>query len=263
MNFNLRNILDSDDAYAILDSSEGAGGTWMSGGCAILAFALNYVFDYDIYVIVDEYKKVQHFLNKSHDNKFIDYRGQFSNLKFINGWKKYERLYGEYKLVRWNNYKKYTGGIPIDLDASKKLSRMIQDNIDKSTISLVVENTKHRIKKLIRESNESTYYISTGDLSGFYTLRTKFPETIYRKDQLGRVSDSYVVIRDYFICNLSTDREKAISKAFEKLENIWISISILKTSKEEMRSQSIGQYFKPGNIKVFQLWRFLIKISNI
>ena len=56
------------------------------------------------------------------------------------------------------------------------------------------------------------YYISTGDLNGFYTLRHTFTETCYSRTENGGV-ESFPVERDWYIRNLSTDREEAIEKA--------------------------------------------------
>lgn len=64
------------------------------------------------------------------------------------------------------------------------------------------------------------YYISTGDLNGFYTLKHKFDETIYVRsegyEQSGAV-EAQVVERDQFIKNLSTDRDQALVAA-----NAWL-----------------------------------------
>jgi len=64
------------------------------------------------------------------------------------------------------------------------------------------------------------YYISTGDLNGFYTLKHKFDEVIYFRsegyEQSGAV-ESQVVERDQFIKNLSTDKDQALVSA-----NAWL-----------------------------------------
>lgn len=64
------------------------------------------------------------------------------------------------------------------------------------------------------------YYISTGDLNGFYTLKHKFDEVIYVRsegyEQSGAV-ESQVVERDQFIKNLSTDKDQALVSA-----NAWL-----------------------------------------
>jgi len=55
------------------------------------------------------------------------------------------------------------------------------------------------------------YYISTGDLNGFYTLKHTFTETCYTQSEAG--IEAYAVERDWFIKNLSTDRDKALAAA--------------------------------------------------
>lgn len=55
--------------------------------------------------------------------------------------------------------------------------------------------------------NKPLYFISTGAQNCFYTLRYKWTE----------VCGARTVVRDYFIKNLSTDRDEAIAKAKEYL----------------------------------------------
>ncbi len=60
------------------------------------------------------------------------------------------------------------------------------------------------------------YYISTGELNGFYTLKHRFDETCYARsanyNSTGEV-ESYIAERDWFVKNLSTNREKALAAA--------------------------------------------------
>lgn len=58
----------------------------------------------------------------------------------------------------------------------------------------------------------ANYYISTGALECFYTLRKTFTEVVYSKDEAGNVEGRQVV-RDYYVQNLSTDKAEAIAKA--------------------------------------------------
>jgi hypothetical protein len=64
------------------------------------------------------------------------------------------------------------------------------------------------------------YYISTGDLNGFYTLKHRFDETIYVRsegyEQTGAV-EAQIAERDQFIKNLSTDKDQALVAA-----NAWL-----------------------------------------
>jgi hypothetical protein len=61
--------------------------------------------------------------------------------------------------------------------------------------------------------DDRRYYISTGDLAGFYTLRYRFDEQYAVSSGDGRPPEIGIRERDYYICNLSTDREEAIRKA--------------------------------------------------
>tara|TARA_B100000700_G_C14821706_1_gene750271 strand:- start:43 stop:810 length:768 start_codon:yes stop_codon:yes gene_type:complete len=56
---------------------------------------------------------------------------------------------------------------------------------------------------------ERIYYIGTGDQTKMYTLRTQYQDFI--STHTGRVP----IIRDYYLQNLSTDAEKAVSRAKE------------------------------------------------
>jgi len=59
------------------------------------------------------------------------------------------------------------------------------------------------------------HYVSTGDLKGFYTLRVRYNELVYgAQDEHGNV-ESYPVERDYFVQNLSTDKQRAFAKIKE------------------------------------------------
>lgn len=64
------------------------------------------------------------------------------------------------------------------------------------------------------------YYISTGDLNGFYTLKHRFDEVIYVRsegyEQTGAV-EAQIAERDQFIKNLSTDKDQALVAA-----NAWL-----------------------------------------
>jgi hypothetical protein len=60
------------------------------------------------------------------------------------------------------------------------------------------------------------YYISTGDLNGFYTLKHRFDEIVYVRSEgyesTGAV-EATLVERDHFIKNLSTDKDQALVSA--------------------------------------------------
>jgi hypothetical protein len=60
------------------------------------------------------------------------------------------------------------------------------------------------------------YYISTGDLNGFYTLKHRFDEIVYVRSEgyesTGAV-EATLVERDHFIKNLSTEKDQALVSA--------------------------------------------------
>jgi len=58
---------------------------------------------------------------------------------------------------------------------------------------------------------KSTYYISTGSLEVFYTLRYTFDEPRHVQTEHG--VECTIIERDYFIQNLALDRDEAIAKA--------------------------------------------------
>lgn len=64
------------------------------------------------------------------------------------------------------------------------------------------------------------YYISTGDLNGFYTLKHRFDEIVYVRSEGYEYSgavESQLAERDHFIKNLSTDKDQALIAA-----NAWL-----------------------------------------
>lgn len=58
---------------------------------------------------------------------------------------------------------------------------------------------------------KTTYYISTGALGCFYTLRCRFVDWGHNR----ATGEIYRIPRDYYVKNLSTDRDKAIAAAHE------------------------------------------------
>jgi hypothetical protein len=121
----LKAILDSDKAYEILDNIE--GGTWMQGGCAILAFALKQLYNYEVYVIFNTDKNTsEHFIAKDRNNYFWDYDGKhLGNEEFLDEYKEAEMIKGELKLIKWNDKIK-SDGIPINHTAIAELVELIK-----------------------------------------------------------------------------------------------------------------------------------------
>ena len=121
----LKKILDSDAAYKILDSSRAQGTMWTQGGCAILAFAMNKAYGYPVYVIYDNgLKQADHFVVKSEDGKYIDYRGKHTDL--IGDYKEDEMLWDKDLVILPYKNGMNISDIVIDDNASQKLADLIQ-----------------------------------------------------------------------------------------------------------------------------------------
>ena len=71
----------------------------------------------------------------------------------------------------------------------------------------------HNQKKTDMKNNG--YFISTGDRTGFYTLKQLVFETTYTMNDYGQHMPSGVTEKEMYFQNLSTDREEAIRKARE------------------------------------------------
>lgn len=120
----LQTILNSDEAYTILDQSPADGSTWCAGGCAILAFALNKIYNYPIYVIYNVDKKVvDHFVVKTNDNKFIDCDG--SHIDIIKAFRDRELVSGKLEIKPYKTDMNIAD-IVIDSSATNKLIRLIK-----------------------------------------------------------------------------------------------------------------------------------------
>jgi len=123
----LKHILDSKEAYRILDNSEAEGGTWMAGGCAILAFALRKLYGYEVYVIFnDDKNNSEHFLAKDSQHYYWDYDGKHQiDKEYMKEYKEDEMIEGNLRLIKWNPQIK-SEGIPIDHIAIAELVELIK-----------------------------------------------------------------------------------------------------------------------------------------
>lgn len=121
----LKKLLNSQEAYDILDSTAANGSTWTAGGCAILAFALNKAFGYPVYAIFDnDLNHVDHLVVKMPDGKFLDYDG--ANKNKLKSFKALEGLQGRnMSLVPFTSDME-TSGIVFDSEASERLSDLIK-----------------------------------------------------------------------------------------------------------------------------------------
>lgn len=137
----LKKTLDSNQAYALLDSTKAEGSTWAAGGCAILAFALNKLYDYPVYVLYDDVlKQADHFVVKTSRDTFIDYDGEQKNI--IDNFKKREGITNKLILMPYGPGIN-TPGIVFDDKASEKLAQMIKGNSE-----LIKESSSSEVKRL-------------------------------------------------------------------------------------------------------------------
>lgn len=121
----LKSILNSDEAYEILDASPASGTMWTEGGCAILAFALNKAFGYPVYVIYDNtLGQVDHFVAKAPDGSFVDYYGPQKNI--VSNFKRREMLYDRKLVLMPYDSSINISDIVIDDEASEKLAELIK-----------------------------------------------------------------------------------------------------------------------------------------
>jgi hypothetical protein len=119
-----KKILNSNEAYEILDNSNAGASTWCAGGCAILAYALNIAYGFPIYVIYDlDLNQIDHFVVKTPNNTYIDCDGE--QIHIINNFKRKERITNNLKLLKYSIELK-NNGIPIDMEASKKLAELLK-----------------------------------------------------------------------------------------------------------------------------------------
>ncbi len=123
----LKKIIRSDDAFEILDNSNCSGSDWGSGGCAILARALNILEGYPMYVIYNtKFKSAEHFGVKTPNETFIDHDGEHKNAdKWIEFFLENEiPRKGKLVVIPYDESVDITG-IKFDEKASKKLSNLI------------------------------------------------------------------------------------------------------------------------------------------
>ena len=123
---NLKTILDSEEAYKILDSSKVGGGTWMAGGCAILAKTLHDIYKYPIYTIYNTDKKIiEHFGVKTQKETYIDYDGEHKD--WISDFKNAELIEGNLKILPYKQGMNMKG-IVFDDNSSDKLKILISNH---------------------------------------------------------------------------------------------------------------------------------------
>jgi hypothetical protein len=79
----------------------------------------------------------------------------------------------------------------------------------------------------------SQYYISSGEQTKMYTLRHQFEETVWFKGEGGEAT-SAVVMRDYYLRNLSTDSKKAVEVA----KSLGFNVAEPKFTLDEIRRRT-------------------------
>lgn len=136
----IRKIIDSEEAYAILDSTKANGSTWCAGGCAILAHTLNIVYGLPVYIIYNHtLNHTEHFGVKTPNNTYVDCDGE--QREWLRNFKKREfYMHPEHKL----SIMQYTNGVNIsdiiiDMDASQKLAKLFKPEPVTKTIHTLHE----------------------------------------------------------------------------------------------------------------------------
>jgi hypothetical protein len=123
----IRKIIDSEEAYAILDNSKANGGTWCAGGCAILAYALNIAYGLPVYIIYNHtLNYAEHFGVKTPNNTYVDCDGE--QREWLRNFRRKDfYLHPEQKLsiMPYSN-KINIPDIVIDMEASQKLAKLLK-----------------------------------------------------------------------------------------------------------------------------------------
>jgi hypothetical protein len=91
----LRKISLTEPAFAILDRH--IGGTWLEGGCGLLAAALEKLGMGTLWVLEGHSRgstvhQVHHFLIRAHDGMFLDGDGASSEQTLLHRWKDLESI---------------------------------------------------------------------------------------------------------------------------------------------------------------------------
>jgi lysozyme len=147
----LKKIVRTDAAFEILDNSNCAGTDWGSGGCAILAQALNKIEGYPIVVIYNlDYEGPEHFGVITPSGTILDHDGEHKNSK---SWLRFF-IENEHYRSGALTFEYYTpdmnmDGIKFDSEASDKLAELIKNyNMIRETVRSVF-----REDFIISESN--------------------------------------------------------------------------------------------------------------
>lgn len=137
---NIKKIIRSDDAFEILDNSNCSGTDWGSGGCAILAQALNKLEGYPIVVIYNlDYDGPEHFGVITPSGAILDHDGEH---KTSRAWVRFfienEQYRGGALTVNYYTPDMNMDGVKFDQKASDELAKLIdsyksiEEDVDKT-----------------------------------------------------------------------------------------------------------------------------------
>lgn len=143
--FDVKKFKNNSAAWEILDfSSAGDAADWMTGGCLILADAFNIAFGFPVYAIYNVDKKlIDHFVVKSPSGMYIDADGERKNI--VESFAKKEMITDQLKLVKFESNMPI-GEIPQDIEASKKLAKILKENINSPTKNTMATRKKSNHK---------------------------------------------------------------------------------------------------------------------
>lgn len=157
MSINVKNIINSDAAYEILDRSNCAGSTWTEGGCAILAQAIHMVNGYPIYVIYNEkFGSAEHLGVMTPSGAILDGDGKHKNIdSWLEFFKENEIPRDGNLIVIPYNSDVNMEDINFDDSASKELAVLIKNH------KMIRENLRNIIKESV---SEKYWYHGTPDV---------------------------------------------------------------------------------------------------
>lgn len=156
---NIKDIVRTDAAFNILDSSNCAGSDWGAGGCAILAQALNKLEGYPMVVIYNlDYEGPEHFGVITPTGSIIDHDGEHSNSK---SWIKFF-MENEFPrkgglVVKYFTPDMNMNGIKFDSEAADKLAELIKKH------KMIRETVRGILKENLQLADKT--YFTPGKLS--------------------------------------------------------------------------------------------------
>lgn len=141
----IKKLVNSKKAYRILDGSNARNTTWLSGGCKILADALNIAFGYTQCVIYNtKLNFVEHFGVINNSDQVIDGDGITENIeKWVINFANNESVNLDDIVGKiYNEETDQIVGIPSDYEASKKLAELfkIYGVIEEEVLKTITED---------------------------------------------------------------------------------------------------------------------------